>query len=51
MFIVGFNLVLSVIFIICGRQFATWTLGHVSKLNGVNDKNDGKDQFMQTIKT
>jgi hypothetical protein len=28
----------------------TWTLGHVSKLNSVNDKTDRNDQPMQTWK-
>jgi hypothetical protein len=58
MFILGFNLVVSVSFVTCGRRFAymdrhmdTLTLGHISKLNGVNDKTGGKGQLMQTVKT
>jgi hypothetical protein len=52
MFILGFNLVLSVSFVTCGRQFAyvdkhvdTLTLGYVSKLNSINEKTDGNDQI------
>jgi hypothetical protein len=52
MFILDFNLVISVSFVICGRRFAyvdrhvyTLTLGHVSKLNGVNEKIDGNGQI------
>jgi hypothetical protein len=58
MFILDFNLVISVSFVTCGRWFAyvdrhidTLTLGHVSKLNGVNDKIDGRDQLMQMVET
>jgi hypothetical protein len=57
-FILCFNLVLSVSFVTCGRQFAyvdrhvdTLALGHVSKLNDINDKIDGKNQLMQTVET
>jgi hypothetical protein len=51
-FNLGLNLVLSVSFVTCGKRFTymnkhvdTLTLGHVSKLNGVNDKTDGNDQI------
>jgi hypothetical protein len=57
-FILSFNLVLYVSFVTCGRRFVyvdrhmdTLTLGHMSKLNGVNDKIDGNDQLMQTMET
>jgi hypothetical protein len=52
MFILDFNLFLSVSFVTCGKRFAyvdrhmdTLTLRHVSKLNDVNDKIDGNDQI------
>jgi hypothetical protein len=58
MFILGFNLVISISFVTCGIRFAyvdrhvdNLSIGHVSKLNGVNDKTDEKNQLIQTVET
>jgi hypothetical protein len=45
MFILDFNLVISVGFVTCGQTRGPLTLEHMSKLNGINDKTDKKDQI------
>jgi hypothetical protein len=51
MFILSFNLIISVSFVTYGRRSAyvdrnvdTLAFGHVSELNGVNEKSDRKDK-------
>jgi hypothetical protein len=55
MFILGFNMVFSVSFVTCGKQFA-YVDRHVDiltrvQIKRVNDKTDRNGQLMQTVET